>query len=57
MATNSCPGQHTDDVVVAGPEPYVGGVQDSKKREAPVDTVDDGLLSILKELVNDCSQK
>lgn len=44
---------HTDDVVLVSPQVDVDGVQNTKEREAPRDTIDNGLLASWEELVDD----
>ena len=49
--------RHTDDVVVAGPEVDVDGVEDAEEGKPPADAVNDDLLAALKELVDDGAEE
>ena len=49
--------RHTDDVVVAGPEVDVDGVEDAEESKPPADAVNDDLLAALKELVDDGAEE
>jgi len=46
-----------DDVVASAPDVDVDGVEDDQQWEAPVDTVDDGLLAEIEELVDDSAEE
>jgi len=46
-----------DDVVTSSPDVDVDGVEEDEEGEAPADSVDDGLLAALGELVDDSAEK
>ena len=49
--------RQTDDVVVAGPEVDVDGVEDAEEGKAPADAVNDDLLAALEERVDDGAEE
>ena len=49
--------RQTDDIVVAGPEVDVDGVEDAEEGKAPADAVNDGLLAALEERVDDGAEE
>jgi len=44
-------------ILAGSPKPHVDGIEDSQKCEAPVDSIDDNLLSFRGKLVDNGTQK